>query len=100
MSKQLDAAAARIAELEKQLSELRIELITSYGESEELSGEVVAVKKQRDMLLAALEKSRAVFDSYVKLHRDKTPPDEEKAARNAFHRGVCDEAIASVKEQV
>lgn len=53
--------------------------------------------RQRDVLLAALEKSRAVFDLYVKLHRDKTPPDEEKAARNALHRGVCDEAIASVK---
>lgn len=47
-----------------------------------------------EALKEALQKSRSVFDSYVIIHRDKTPPDSEKAARNAFHRGVCNNALA------
>lgn len=61
-----------------------------YAQIEELT-------EQRDELLDVVEKCRAVFDSYVNLHLDKTPPDGEKAARNAFHRGICDNAIARAK---
>ena len=62
-----------------------------------LAAKLAECQRQRDELLTALEKSRAVFDSYVQLHLDKNPPDGEKAARNAFHRGICDIAINSVK---
>lgn len=61
---------------------------------ERLRNELCASQAREAKLREALEKSRAVFDSYVKIHRDKTPPDGEKAARNAFYRGVCDDALA------
>ena len=54
-------------------------------------------RRQRDELLAALEYCRAVFDEYIGIHLDKTPPDYDKAARNENHRAACDAAITNVK---
>ena len=60
---------------------------------EQLQEQLAASQAREAKLREALEKSRDVFDSYVQLHLDKTPPDSEKAARNAFHRGVCIKAL-------
>jgi chromosome segregation ATPase len=64
-----------------------------------LTGLKTDVEEMKSALREArsnIEKSRSVFDQYVTLHLDKTPPDGEKAARNAFHRGICDQAIATI----
>lgn len=55
------------------------------------------VEAERNELLAALEYCRSVFDKYISLHLDKSPPDYDKAAGNEKHRAVCDAAIASAK---
>ena len=97
----------RVAELEKEVATARLENIIKYGVShpemykseyeERLEAERDALIKQRDDLLAALEYCRAVFDEYIDIHLDKTPPDYDKAARNENHRAACDAAITSVK---
>lgn len=69
-------------------------LINRFGEQMAYLGQV---EKERDELLAALEYCRAVFDEYIGIHLDKTPPDYDKAARNENHRAACDAAIASAK---
>lgn len=54
--------------------------------------------KQRDELLAALEKAAEVFDFYAKHHATKTIPEDDKARKNYEHRNMCRTAIASAKE--
>lgn len=66
-------------------------------EKRALSRKLSAVESQRDELMAALEYCRSVFDEYISLHLDKSPPDYDKAASNEKHRAACDAAIASVK---
>ena len=51
--------------------------------------------RQRDELLAALEKAAAVFRAYSELHDSKGAT--EKAISNMQHAMSCEEAIASVK---
>ena len=79
-----------ITDPENQPSQYGTVTLEMYEQVEEkLAASLFREAKLRE----ALEKSRSVFDQYVQLHLNKNPPDGEKAARNAFHRGICDEAL-------
>jgi len=49
-----------------------------------------------DCPICALETAGRVFRTYEMLHKEKTPPDEAKAARNAQYAEFC-ERIANAE---
>ena len=95
--KQLEEAG-RIPELMKEQLKHFTTMSTHHRDCRLSTIESLAqVEAERDELLETLEYCRSVFDGYVSLHLDKSPPDYDKAASNETHRAVCDAAIASVK---
>lgn len=85
----------RIAELIAELEHIREQKNLLWFEFSIATQQLVASQAYAEQLREALEKSRSVFHQYVRIHLDKNPPDGEKAARNAFHREICDKALAT-----
>ena len=65
-----------------------------FKDSIESQSEIVALKQQRDELLAAVQYAADVFAEYVALHKAKGAAGAEKAQSNQHHLQVMLEAIA------
>ena len=64
----------RVAELEAETTKLKLDLLTSYGEAEELSGKVAGLE-------AALKVAKAALEYYVPMIKQGDSPAEEAIAK-------------------
>lgn len=65
-----------------------------FADSIASDAEIIALKKQRDELLEAVQYAADVFAEYVALHKAKGAAGAEKAQSNQHHLQVMLEAIA------
>lgn len=70
---------------------------TLEQEVRQVRARLARVEKERDEMLAVVEKCSAVFAEYTDLHLAKRPPDIRKAERNNGMHERCEAAIASMQ---